>query len=439
MLTQEENERLTRVGPGTPMGTLLRRYWHPVATSAEMAQYPTKAVRLLGEDLVLYTERTGRLGLIGRYCAHRRADLVYGMPDAAGLRCPYHGWCYDHTGQCVEQPFEETVRPDSTFKRRVRLAGYPVEALGGLIFAYLGPLPAPLVPRWDLLVTDGAHREIGYTATHCNWLQAIENVLDPVHVEWLHTEFRNYAAERTGRLEHQRASIRHVKVAFDVGEYGIIKRRLLEGETEEHDDWRLGHWLIFPNAQKGPDMMRFRVPIDDTHTAQWYYSCRPALDAAPQAPAAIPFYEMPSPELDEHQRPRWELLDGDVDPQDNATFAGQGPIYDRTQEMLGESDRGIILYRRLLSEQLAVAEQGGDPMNVLRDPARNVCLSLPTERIEHFLTGVADGPSRVGPRGRESYSARYRSLLPAGGDGATNGSGSNGANRARRHGAQAVH
>src|SRR5438445_3443892 len=99
MLTPEQQERLTQVGPGTPMGALLRRYWHPVATSAEIAQRPTKIVRILGEELVLFTDIQGRLGLIGRYCAHRRADLVYGMPDEGGLRCPYHGWCYDPTGQ----------------------------------------------------------------------------------------------------------------------------------------------------------------------------------------------------------------------------------------------------------------------------------------------------------------------------------------------------
>jgi 5,5'-dehydrodivanillate O-demethylase oxygenase subunit len=412
MLTREQNERLTRIGPGTPMGGLLRRYWHPIATSAEMARQATKVVRILGEELVLYADRAGRLGLVGRYCAHRRADLVYGIPDDLGLRCPYHGWCYDATGQCVEQPFEQTLHPDSRFKARVRLPGYPVEAVGGLIFAYLGPEPAPLLPRWDLLVQADSWREVGYTVTACNWLQAIENVLDPVHVEGLHTDFRNYAAERTGRLDHQRPRISHVKIAFDLADRGIIKRRLLAGETEDHDDWRIGHWLVFPNVQKGPDMMRFRVPVDDTHTAQWYYTCRPAPDGAPQAPADIPLYAMPSPVLDEREQPQWQFLDNDVDPQDNAIFVGQGAIYDRTQEMLGESDRGIILYRRLLEEQLALAERGQDPMNVFRDPTQNDCISLPTERFEHFLSETAAGPRRLGSTGRPPFSARYPSLLP---------------------------
>jgi 5,5'-dehydrodivanillate O-demethylase len=413
MLTPEQQERLTQIGPGTPMGALLRRYWHPVATSAEMAQRPTKIVRILGEELVLFTDTQGRLGLIGRYCAHRRADLVYGMPDERGLRCPYHGWCYDPTGQCVEQPFEDTVHPDGTFKQRVKLAGYPVQALGGLVFAYLGPAPAPVLPRWDLLVQTDLSREIGYTVTRCNWLQTVENVLDPVHVEWLHTEFRNYAAQRSGRPERQRRSIRHERIAFDVAEYGIIKRRLLQGETEEHDDWRVGHWLVFPNVQKGADMMRFRVPIDDTRTAQWYYSCRPAPEGAPQDPTAIPYYEMPSPDLDAHEQPQWRLLDGDVDVQDNAIFAGQGPLYDRTQEMLGESDRGIILYRRLLEEQMALVESGADPMNVFRTLPEHGVLELPTERLEHFLSEQLTGPRRIASTAREAYSAKYPSLLPA--------------------------
>ncbi|HEX3245101.1 MAG TPA: Rieske 2Fe-2S domain-containing protein, partial [Chloroflexota bacterium] len=138
MLTKEQNERLTRVGPGTPLGTLLRRYWWPVAGVAELVDRPTKPVRLMGEDLVLYKDRRGRYGLLGQRCAHRSVDLKYGIPEEEGLRCPYHGWLYDATGQCLEQPAEE---PDSTFYQRVQTPAYPVEELGGLIFAYLGPGP----------------------------------------------------------------------------------------------------------------------------------------------------------------------------------------------------------------------------------------------------------------------------------------------------------
>ena len=144
MLSIEENERLTRVGPGTPMGDLMRRYWHPVAASIELKENPTRAVRLLGEDLVLYKDRSGILRLIQESCPHRRVNMLYGIPEQHGLRCPYHGWLFDETGSCLEMPAEA---PDSTFKDRVQALSYPVEELGGLIFAYLGPQPVPLLPR----------------------------------------------------------------------------------------------------------------------------------------------------------------------------------------------------------------------------------------------------------------------------------------------------
>jgi 5,5'-dehydrodivanillate O-demethylase len=402
MLTEAENLRLSSIGPGTPVGELLRRYWHPVAAISELRDNPTKQVKILGEELVLFKDERGELGLIGRYCAHRGVNLVYGIPDGQGLRCPYHGWKYDRTGACVEVPFEQTLRPDRKFEG-IKLAGYPVQQLAGFIFAYLGPKPEPLLPRWDLLVEDNVWREIGHTVTSCNWLQTVENILDPVHVEWLHGEFRNYAAKRTGRLERLKKRIRHQKIAFDLAEYGIIKRRMLEGETEESDDWKIGHWLVFPNVQKGPDMLRFRVPVDDAHTAQWYFSIHPLNQGESQGPEQIPLYEMPSPVLNEAGTPEWSFLDGDVDVQDNAIFASQGRLLDRRRENLLDSDRGIVMYRHLLDAQIKKIQAGEDPMNVFRDAERNQCLSLPTESREHFLTG------RLGARTR--YSQRHRSLL----------------------------
>ncbi len=138
MLSQEVNDRYTRVGPGTPTGELMRRYWHPIAAKAELDDRPTKSVRILGEDLVLYKDRSGTYGLIDRLCPHRRVDLSYGIPEEQGLRCMYHGWMYDETGQCIEQPFEETVHPDGRFKEKVKIRAYPVKALGGLLFTWAG-------------------------------------------------------------------------------------------------------------------------------------------------------------------------------------------------------------------------------------------------------------------------------------------------------------
>jgi len=131
-----------------------------VAATAELDENPVKLVKILGESLVLFRDRQGRLGLIGDTCPHRRVSLLYGIPDAEGLRCCYHGWMFDRTGQCVEMPAEA---PHSTFPQRVKIPGYAVQEMGGLIFAYLGPEPAPLLPRWDLFVMDGVWRDIGLT------------------------------------------------------------------------------------------------------------------------------------------------------------------------------------------------------------------------------------------------------------------------------------
>jgi len=400
MISKEDNERLTQVKAGTPVGDLLRRYWYPIAAVSELARHPTKLVKILREELVLFKDTAGKLGLIDAYCPHRRAQLVYGMAEEDGIRCPYHGWKFNHAGRCLEQPFEETL--NKGFKDKIQLANYSVEELGGLIFAYLGPQPAPLVPHWDLLVEDDYWREAGYTLTACNWLQTVENILDPVHVEWLHGVFRNYAAEQSGRSELKRKRVYHQKIGFDIAEYGIIKRRILEGETEESDDWKIGHWLIFPTIQKGPDMLRFRVPVDETHTAQWYYSIHPFNEGEQQTKEQMPLYQMPSPELDNHGQPKYHLLNNDVDPQDNAIFVSQGAIYDRTKELLGESDHGVVLFRHLLDNQIKLIAAGKDPINTFRDPKKNARIDLATESRDKFLTG------RLGARLR--YSQRFKAL-----------------------------
>src|SRR5437588_10743113 len=198
MLTREMNARLTQVGPGTPAGELLRRYWWPIASLGELDAEPVLAVKLLDENLALYRGEAGGLGLVAQRCPHRGASLAYGIPEQDGLRCPYHGWKFSPSGQCLEQPAEPE---DSTFKDRVRIPAYPVQELGGLIWAYLGPEPAPLLPRFDLFVRDDVEREIGITRLPCNWLQVMENSLDPVHLEYLHSKYMNYVYRRAGKQE----------------------------------------------------------------------------------------------------------------------------------------------------------------------------------------------------------------------------------------------
>src|SRR5947209_3647785 len=150
MLSIEDNKLLTEVGPSTPMGDLLRRYWQPVCAIDELLQRPfrTKELTIMGEDLVAYLDRSGRAGLLARFCAHRRANLAYGIVEEDGLRCVYHGWKFDQDGACVDQPFEDTTHPRDGFQARTRLLAYPVQQLAGLLWAYMGPAPAPLLPRW---------------------------------------------------------------------------------------------------------------------------------------------------------------------------------------------------------------------------------------------------------------------------------------------------
>ena len=382
MLSAKDNEMLCQVGPGTPMGELLRRYWQVVGVSAQLMDNPVQKVRILGEDLVLYRDRSGTLGLIGDKCAHRRMGLEWGIPEDEGLRCPYHGWRYSETGQCLETPLEPK---DSTFKDRVQLTAYPVQELGGLVWAYLGPQPAPLIPRWDLLVVENAFRQIGGAILPCNWLQCQENSVDPTHNEYLHGHWFKYLLERQGALNdsaQDRGSMRafasmrhHVKIDFEPYEYGIIKRRLLEGQTEDTPDWTIGHPLVFPQmvrlAAGVRNEIQFRVPIDDTHTWQVHYQCFIAgPDVKVPQQDVIPYYEIPL------RNEKGEYILDNVGAQDMTAWSSQGDITDRSRERLGESDKGIIFFRRMLRDQLAIVEDGGEPMNVFRDPAKNQYLNL---------------------------------------------------------------
>ena len=387
MLTVKANKRLSLVGPGTPMGGLLRRYWHPVATTTDLAREGVLPVRLLGEDLALYQTEQGNLGLVAERCPHRGSSLVYGIPEEDGLRCAYHGWKFGPSGACLEQPAEP---PESTFRQRVCIPAYPVQELGGLVWAYLGPAPAPLLPRYDLLVWDNLEREIGWTALPCNWLQIMENSMDPVHLEFLHTAFFNYQLRRQGKKPAIQAR-RHVKIGFDVFEFGITKRRLLDGETEDAEGWRVGHPILWPNilALGGVNGPRFeiRVPTDDTHTLVYHYFTKPVPAGTPPQ-TEIPVFELP------YKRDDGSLVLDTVLGQDMMAWVLQGEIADRSAERLGTSDKGVILLRNLLNEQLEKVERGEDPMAVVRDPARNQCIRVPREDNAFFThTGgmIGDG------------------------------------------------
>jgi 5,5'-dehydrodivanillate O-demethylase len=410
MLSNQENERLARVGPGTPMGNLLRRYWYPVATVSQLKERDTFPVKLLGEDLVLYRDLSGNYGLMGSRCPHRGMSMVYGLPEKCGLRCPYHGWLYDNSGACIEQPYDDTENPANPLKVKVRIAAYPVQEMGGMLFGYLGPDPAPVLPPWDLFVVDDVMREVGHAVVPCNWLQIMENSLDPVHVEWLHQHMLNYVVGKLGQDERKRRPQSHKKIGFDVFEYGIVKRRVVDDKTEQDEDWSVGHPVIFPNFLKSGSaatpVFQIRVPIDDENTAYWWYRVYTRASKVPvtaQAPADMPFYTVPVPQLDPAGRPQWDILDNNSG-QDIVAWITQGAIADRSQETLGRSDKGVVLYRRLLKEALDRLEEGGDPMNVFRDPAvKRIDLAVETNKL-----GVA---GNVLGGGRGGNTTKYSPIL----------------------------
>ncbi|MBM2812783.1 MAG: rieske 2Fe-2S iron-sulfur domain protein, partial [Chloroflexi bacterium] len=309
-----------------------------------------------------------------------------GIPEDDGLRCPYHGWKYAADGQCLETPLE----PDgSKLASQVRLNAYPVQELGGLVFAYLGPEPVPLLPRWEQFVREDAFRQIIGTIVPCNWLQCMENRLDTMHGIFLHGNFFQYIWERKGggtaddggRLD--RSTRRAVasaerphadKLVFERYEHGIEKHVQMPGRLDHRPP------VVFPysiESGSSPDTIRrvwqIGVPLDDTHT--WhisYYAYTPGHGVEIPKQDTVPFAAVPL--MGENGKP---ILDY-VLAQDMVAWWSQGDITDRSRERLGWTDQGIALYRRMLKEQIDIVQEGGDPINVFRDPAHNVCVKLPS-------------------------------------------------------------
>ncbi|GIJ62217.1 Rieske 2Fe-2S domain-containing protein [Virgisporangium aurantiacum] len=389
MLSAERNERLTRVGRGTPMGELLRRYWHPVAPVLELRERRVKAVRLLGEDLVLFVRRDGSHGLIGRGCPHRGADLSYGWVDGDQLRCPYHGWAFDGGGRCTEQPFEEAGgRPG--FAAKVRVDAYPTQTLGGLVWAYLGPDPAPLLPNFEMFGWNQGFTEIMITELPCNWFQCHENGMDPVHFEWLHS---NWTAEQHEPGTPRRAGA-HLTVDFAEFDFGFIcGREVTDGDPEVRPVSRSnsvtegGMLCLWPYTLMTGRTVEWRVPMDDTRTLNItrHYAVLPDdVPGSGQDPDLLPYWYGP---LTDGSTGR--MLTGHPMNQDFAAWVGQGETADRTTEHLGRADAGITLLRRRFLEELERVAAGLDPAGTVRDPAANERIELPILARSAFRNGIA--------------------------------------------------
>jgi 5,5'-dehydrodivanillate O-demethylase oxygenase subunit len=362
VVTAEENELLTRIGPGSRMGALLRRYWYPLAATGELPDRGTMRLRLLGEDVVLYRDRSAAFGLVG-------------------------------------------------FKDKVVTAAYPVRELGGMLWGYLGPLPAPEIPNVDGFVVDGAIRLVGKAIVPCNWLQIMENSLDPIHTEWLHGHLSEFMREGEGvRVASSR---KHERIRFVEFPYGIYKQRLLAGQSEDADDWTVGHPVLFPNilavGNASPTWRNYsyqiRVPMDDTHTLHlWYNAYIPPAGAVapPHLFARTWFYDVP------YRDERGEFMLEYVDSQDIMAWLTQGPIADRTLERLGTTDVGILAYRQMLLRELEKIERGEDPMGVVRDPGANTIVELPLEKNKFHMS---DGFEKITRRSRARFSPILEELV----------------------------
>ena len=370
MLTRDENELLTQTGPGTPAGQLLRRYWHPVLAAAELTDaQPKKKIRILGEDLVIFRDGSGKYGLLAEHCAHRGTSLYYGNVEGDGLRCAYHGWKYDIHGSCLEQPFEPK---ESSFKERIQQRAYPVERLAGLLFAYLGPPERrTLLPRWDIVAREDGTREINvHDFLNCNWLQAQENTPDLVHGYYLHAYQFSVRGSEEGAYRNREIET----IEFDEFEWGLKQRRIYAGKGPGAVS---AYPMVFPNMMRlresWREVMHWRVPIDDHHTRVFWL----AFDPSPDGRKGDRLEDPPVtyvPYRDE----RGDFLMDTFPSQDAMAWETQGPLFDRSQEHLGASDKGIVKFRRMLKEQIGIVQQGGDPIALVRDPEKNKVINLTT-------------------------------------------------------------
>ncbi len=399
MMSVQENELITRIGPGTPCGALMRRYWQPAALAEELAgPRPVKAVRLLGEDLVLFRDEAGRYGLLRRDCPHRGADLAYGRLEDGGLRCSFHGWLFDVTGQCRDTPAE----PDganSPLCRNVRQTAYPVVEKAGVLWAYMGAnggpgglAAAPAFPAFDCFVAPETHVFAFKGLWECNWLQALEVGIDPAHASYLHRffededrskvygkQFRDASADSDIPMTQVLREFARPAIAVEETGYGLkilTTRDLGNGKTHVRVTNQ-----IFPHAISIPlsqEMMltQWHVPVDDVN-CYWYTvftSFGAPIDKAAMRAQRLEVYELPDYRSKKNRRndygfdPREQQtrtytgMGEDINVHDQWAVESLGRIQDRTREHLGYSDRAISASRRLLKRSIDQVRRGEAPV-----------------------------------------------------------------------------
>ena len=407
MLSHEQNRRLTETGAATPCGTVMRQFWQPAALTEELTEErPVKAVRLLGEDLVLFRDEQGRYGLIDRHCPHRGADLSYGRPEDGGLRCPFHGWLFDVHGACLEQPAEPA---DSRFHTKVRAPNYPCIERNGIVFAWLGAGEPPALPAFDCIEAPASHSFAFKGYLECNWLQALEVGIDPAHASFLHRyfedddpaggyglQFRDFTDGAAIPVTQILRNYPSPQIEVDATDYGL-RIFALRALNDNQMHVRVTN-LAFPNAIVIPmsnEMIitQWHVPIDDTHC--WWYAMFSSfggpVDQASMRAQRLQLYSLPDyrPRVgkandygfDPHeQRTRtFTGMGDDINVHDQWAVESPGPLQDRTKEHLASSDRAITANRRLLQQAIDAlakgkalpvgASNGGDNANGYRGPA----------------------------------------------------------------------
>ena len=370
---------IPRVGPGTPAGEWLRKYWLALSTAEELYDIP-KAVKVLGEELVLFRDLHGRLGLVGLHCPHRGTSLEYGDVEENGIRCPYHGWLFDVSGQCLEQPAEPK---DSVFCQKVKHLSYPVQELGGLIFAYLGPQPAPPLPRYSCLVDRGGMRQIEPVRTNdYNWFNFFENSADPCHICILHRH-TGYGEQSWGDQFFSYTDMPDFDfVETDYGFKVVMTKPGPSAGTEFVDTMSLALPCIiqvgdteFVHAKVDAvklmtegshcDHVLFLTPNDDEHftifTVNYYTGSDPNFFEKLKALRAT---EVPKEAVKEYDRRKYMPFKGNVRQEDIMSQSTQGLLGER-EERLATSDKGVIMFRRIIRDAIAAAQKGQRPKGVL--------------------------------------------------------------------------
>ncbi len=415
MLSREENQLLTRVGPGTAMGALMRRYWLPALLSEEIPapDCPPVRVRLLGEDLVAFRDSKNRIGLVGEHCAHRGTSLFYGRNEECGLRCIYHGWKYDIDGNVLETPAEPA---GSDFKTKVRHTSYPCKEVAGMVFSYMGEREKiPLLPHYEWLDLPLDQTCPIKSYLECNYLQGIEGDFDSSHTTFLH-------ANNINNVDYLKRDGAPTLETSDAG-FGMravsIRKVGAEQIYVRTSPYIMPSFSIVPGPptakfeENDIRAFRFWVPIDDEHSWLYILNMRntPFTDAERRSFVSWIDDEyrrirnLGNNYLQDREHQRTMSFSGitAVIPaeQDGCATETMGAIYDRTKEHLGYSDKTIIALRRMLLDALRAVKRGEDPPHIVKDPAQNdftrlrslkgvLSAGTPWQKILHGL-GPNDG------------------------------------------------